>query len=177
MLYIFDMWFLNRVEKFSHWWQRMFGQDCFWLARQMVVISIITNFICGLMFMGIALEDILTSILCGLVSLIWLPYIALTESGVRKAQKDFLSNPEKLASKERLNFVLMLSSTVVLLVGGISIFLAGFILHVPIVYFCACDPLSPSKSKARKRLESAIGAIKDALSPSSRPEPVPIPSR
>src|SRR3989344_2756636 len=32
-MHAFGLWVIERFEKFSHKFQRMFGRDCFWLAR------------------------------------------------------------------------------------------------------------------------------------------------
>ena len=39
MLIEIDVWLLGKLEKFSHWFQKLTGKNCFWLAKMAAVLA------------------------------------------------------------------------------------------------------------------------------------------
>src|SRR3989344_9019197 len=37
MLIRTDLWLLERLEKFAHWFQKLTGKNCFWLSRIFII--------------------------------------------------------------------------------------------------------------------------------------------
>jgi hypothetical protein len=173
-----DTWLLNRFENFSHWWQRTFGQDCFWWARKTVLASMVMTFIGVVMIAGISLEGISAGIFNASISFMWVPFIVRIEAGIKKEPENMCANPEKLKSQDRLFFLVAMPFLAIFIFARLSVLVSlGYILYVFIMYFCACDPLPPAKSKVRQWLESALNGISKALVPKPGIVPVPIPSQ
>lgn len=183
MLIRLDLFVLEKVEKFSHWWQRMFGQDCFWWAKSLTTVSVIMAFSGAFAFLLTEAEsdfitDILVSSFAATMSFIWFPFISFVEKQAKIAYENSLGNPEKLCSRERIFFLLLLCVMMLPIMIRVHLLLGlGYMFYIPINYFCACDPLPPAKSKVRQWLKSAVSATKKVFSSTPQPVLVPVPSR
>ncbi len=168
-LVIFDAWFLDKCEKFSHRTQRILGLTCFDLARICLGIGLT---VCMPVFFFVQKEF-----------LVWgLPVSALTvfhffetysiEKITLKYSLHGLANPYK----KRMSLRITAYSSGAILIYCVSLFASLFFiipysgllfLYVCYLYFLSCDPLPPAKSKVRALIEK----IRESL----RPAPIPAP--
>lgn len=167
----FDAWLLSKFEAFSHWWQRLTGRNCFWLAR-----------VCLFFVMGYLLLDAFDWKRHG-VSDIMFPIFFLTVLysfgllGINKLEKEsadaqsrYCANPGKVVCVHiRVGLILFLSFLLVFEPLSPQPFLL-----LSMCYFCFCDPLPPAKSKVRQQLERMKEAVADIFTPAPMPQPIPI---
>jgi hypothetical protein len=112
MLHRFDAWLIDKFERFSHKWQRMFGQDCFWWARAALIFS-------GIIYTTGAFIDtgwIVTVVVGGMVNIsLFCLYNIGYKPIISRARKDNLSG---LANKEKLDgCVIRLVLSIWLMIG------------------------------------------------------------
>lgn len=189
---IIDFWLLGRLEKFAHWWQKLAGKNCFWLARAAVVCY-------GLLIVAILVPSILygknlvavTMPVILIVAAFFTVFhhfkmIKYKERIVSGMQEAGLSNPFKIIDSDwrtvalLIIFLCMLAVVVNSVTGGsvsgyfISIML-GFLVFLDGLsyYFSACDPLPPAKSKIKEWKEKSVNAVKGVFAPAPQPSPVP----
>ena len=171
MLFQFDSWLLEKIEKFSHGWQKTFGLDCLWLAKLcsgFVVVSFLGTYI------GIIIYQRISS----------------QENEIRKHRESGYVNPERIQNMH--GRILLLCISTMALFAGILDYLTSsnqykFLILVmasvcftfmPMAfYFFACSPLPPAKSKVRKWLENTAEFLKGLAAPTPQPVPIRIPSR
>lgn len=192
MLTIIDFWLLGRLEKFAHWWQKLTGKNCFWLARAAVVCY-------GLLLVAILVPSILSGKnLAAIIMPVILIVAALfavfhhfvmikyKERIVSDMQEANLSNPFKIIDSNwrtvaLLVILLCMLAAVVNSVtrGNISGYFISIMLGLLIFldglsyYFFACDPLPPAKSKIKEWKEKFVSAVKGIFAPAPQPSPVP----
>ena len=170
-MFAFDQWILDKCEKFSHKIQRTFGITCFGLARICLILSFL------LFSVSSFYEYWLWGIIAPLVSL--MPALDLyqrtfyVERRTASLALRGLANPGKndgvlrLVSCSLIWFLLMLLFSM----GGSAIYyfflVKWVILLILHLYFMACNPLPPAKSRVRVLIEK----IRESLIP--HPEPIP----
>lgn len=194
MLLTFDQRLLDKFERFSHWWQKTFGQDCFWLARMAAILF-------SLSLLVFVISEIWWRKPNGKIGaelwlLEWIPgyllfsWIEQVDKKVHKMHIRSLANQLKM---ELIYIRIFLLFTVPIYIAATFYVLSTTAPYVPIIYrligahfylwliptfyFISCDPLPPAKSKVRKWLESFTTAIKRFFALPPQPAPVRIPSR
>lgn len=156
---ILDAWLLNQHERFSHWTQKMFGIDCFMLAKLCVSGSLLS---CIAYAMGeyffpyfpMSPSEYRSPLfLIGCIVLAIGGYQAAL--AIEKGVKGGLANKAKRSDHNRLGFtavifVLTAFHQYLLYYPNLhtsllfSFFGIVFTLwHIPVIYFVSCDPLSP----------------------------------
>ena len=194
MLIRFDSWLLEKFEKFSHWWQKLTGKDCFWLARFSAASPIAyTTIILVAAYVYEGLDGLFFQ------SMFFVLYITINltlgfdlkrmEEEVERDQLKGCSNYSKLDVFGR-----MVGLCVLPFMGCVLIAISRTLLyHTPIFYliingfapvswltalmFACCDPLPPAKSKVRKWLENMAERAKKLIAPIPELVPIRIPSR
>ena len=182
MLHKFDVWLIDKFERFSHKWQRMFGQDCFWWARVALAFSAISLFMYVFSFLSITVAHIVLCIVISPLSLgIWYMNIRDAEERVKMSHRVGLSNPLKQTAYQFRIALIVISVfflCLAILIGHFLLFLVAASLFITTLdYFISCDPLPPSKSKVRQKLEAGIKKAKEFLAPEPELMPIPVPSR
>jgi len=191
MLIEIDVWLLRKLEKFSHWFQKLTGKNCFWLAR----VATACYFCFGLAVTAFYILSKETSmiILYSLSSLIILAVaismfkmLKFKEEIVLDASNIGLVNPFKILDYPIRTLTLIFTpicsfrEIAGILDGGVSIILVfigifGNLLfwYGLFYYFSACDPLPPAKSKVKEWKEKFVNAVKGVFAPVPRPVPAP----
>lgn len=179
-----DNGLLTKFEKFSHKWQKLTGKNCFWLAK----LSAVCGAIFGTLFIGLGILIQPKTGIIGFPLIFFLFFgtilsvkiIRLTETMVELMNLLGLSNPTKITMKNQrvlsvFFFVFFFSLVASVGLSNPVFFLMAFyaVSEVAEVYFTACDPLPPAKSKIRQWLESLVSAAKKAVSISPAPVPAP----
>jgi len=159
----FDEWLISSIfERFTQWFQEMFGHNCFWLARLCMTIWCLLDVM--MMLFGVRWyfhpesEMNFTSfaISCIFSVLIVLFYFKMAYSAEKKAREALrkqLSNPEKREWVLRL-ILFWLSIFTVYYIGFIPDLIAAIFSLNMFFGLIACDQLPPSKSKVREWFES-----------------------
>lgn len=196
MLQIVDGFISNKIEKFAHWWQKITGKDCFWLAKAAAVCYGLfgTAIMANIMLKG---KEAAVTAICSIVAFLcmalaagFIKQIKFKQEIVSIAHSRGLANPFKIIdygvriSAVFLSPICSLSEVLSLLQGRLSFLLIFtgifgniFLWILLLYYFSACDPLPPAKSKVRQWLEKVVSAAKEALSPTPQPQPIPVESR
>lgn len=195
-MYKFDEWLLIKHEKFAQRWQKLWGTDCFFLARLALyislgfalVFSISENFFTEIHVENRASDAVL--MIAILLASSGFQFVSAREKRVKKDQLSGLANVFYNDSEIRLHigFMALLMSSILSycifadLRVNVIFALCGAcvpIMHIFEIYFSSCSPLPPSKSKVRKLLESGFEFLRKSLTPKPRRilAPVPIPSR
>ena len=182
---ILDKTLLDFFERFSHWFQEMFGKDNFWLAR---VFSWFFCFLCFYTWLVPIQNFPQIPIIDSLMFFLMRWKIREGESSVSYSGDNPSKNKMAISSWEQgsrlrwLIFFIVISilsirsyalnnfETSSLLMAIVNI--AKFICIVCIFYLAACTPKPPSKNKVRKFVEG-IGKKIRTLIPSHEPVPVP----
>ncbi|KKU51978.1 MAG: hypothetical protein A3H69_02900 [Candidatus Sungbacteria bacterium RIFCSPLOWO2_02_FULL_47_9] len=190
-MHAFGLWVIERFEKFSHKFQKMFGRDCFWLAR-----ACLASYVLGCAFGTVMLllyEHFAAAL--GLVVLN-LP-IAL---GVPGYLKDIKNREDEVWRKPGLANILKLRAEFCTMLIGCSLLVCStsflfyrftaprvwspyflilscnFMLVLFMMIFRCCDPMPPAKSMFEKFKNTSIERIKElSVSGSLQPAPVRIP--
>lgn len=168
-------------QKFAHWFQRLTGKTCFFLGKWMFALSSATLTVQSTVFLFTSSrkwESFLTLFLALMHGLlVW--RLETKERSWEKGPKEFLNEDRAIFLHVR---VLCFMAMVPLNVWQVLSFTIGgdvidglealwTFLYVSGLYFSACTPLPPSKSKIRKLWESALASLDNALSPSFEPVP------
>jgi len=135
-----DTWILNTTEKFSHWWQKLTGLDCFWCAHYSLIVC--TGFMMGLGYMSwysveIFVEDdyveVLTKIMIlglvlALVFYAWKMsrHIKNIRNKTSEAHKQGLANPYKILGAIARNNVLEIAIIATMLCLAFNFSLISF---------------------------------------------------
>lgn len=191
MLQKIDWFVLGKFEKLAYWWQKLTGKDCFWLAKLCLVILLTgfaADYLVKIWLLNTGAPRIGSLAVYVFIAIFW--YHHINSSQVDTYQKIGFGNENKLKFKAIRVFIaigdfLSMISTVFELIKSVDVM--HFFLHliyaiiaialVSMVYFAACDPLPPAKSKVRQWLEKIVSAAKDAFSPAPQPQPIPVESR
>lgn len=196
MLFSLGSRIIDKFEKFSHWWQKLTGFDCFWLAR-----------LCLFLFAGSIIFPLSISAFYELphndnwyVLLVFIVFLALVpkfmgsikrdEERLKNAAGERTANINKLVCPDICCFLLFyaiisfcinswsygmfLKSTPAVV---ITIMSTKWIWISFSLFFRSCDPLTLDKSKVRQWLEKFAEAVKGIFTPIPEPVPVRIPSR
>ncbi len=189
----FDQWILNKFESFSCWWHKIFGQDCFWFAKQSALffsLSLLVYF-AGVLLYEPKHLDVSTSLLIELVPGILLyRWVNRLEKTVQDLQMRSLANHLKfdlapvriLCSLVIPPFILKMFFLISTATPNVPLFFkvlgASFLFWLVItLYFGSCDLPPATKSKARKWLESFAASLGNVFMPRPQPVPIRIPSR
>lgn len=167
MFFTIDVWLLEKCERFSHWWQRLFGNDCFWLARMCTIFYALSILLCEV---GALWQEHITAVMLPwllLVSPFTYKRVCKIEELVLRMQDRGLANPFKIMGQELRvkSFILAVAAE-----GGFLLIFIGVAPHLSFVfslvglgifcwyillnYFVSCDPLPPAKSKIGEWMES-----------------------
>ena len=185
MLRAFDTWFLDTCEHFSHRWQKTFGQDCFWLAKVTLLISLTGQ----ITFTGIKVWYGFIFSLGSIFGLIfaypmWFLLIKTREKITLRLQKNGTANPEKL-NRIRLPMLIFIFFMIGFLtfttriaypqiaMKWLAVNIIAWLLFSLADYLSSCNPLPPGRAKIKEWYE----AFKHSLVPAT-PElaPIKIPS-
>lgn len=165
MLIRIDQWLITKFEKFAHWFQRMSGLDCFWLARQCHIVRMLSAGI--ILVTGISGSSIVIVTLWAVLVAVAIHDIARVAKIKRRAIKNMESgcaNPLKHEDTiTRLINTTLIALGLVVLILEISLristvfgllYCTWAVSHSFGEYFQACDPLPPCKSRVREWLRS-----------------------
>lgn len=191
MLTIIDLWLLGRLEKLAHWWQKLTGKNCFWLARVAAICHgfiIVVGVVPGALLMTrrpiIAAISGIMMILALYATIRFLKMIKNIERIVLGLHESNLSNPLKVKDcdwRTVILFVILLCFFIM----TINLTTGYFILYFSITlgtlmswqglvyYFSACDPLPQAKSRIKEWKEKFVNAAKGIFAPAPQPSPVP----
>lgn len=191
MLEKIDASLLEKIEKFTHWWQKTFGQDCFWWAKVFIVLFIV--FMNSFAVLGILFGNKFDPILFGSFMLTLLsPLVFLTikiaQARAYQNQVSGLANECKLFLQDKRLMMLVIFNGV-----GFAWGLFEYLQNIPIYivalcplgfsclgiayYALSCDPLPPAKSKVKIWLENFMEKTKEFLTPQPALVPVPVRNR
>jgi hypothetical protein len=167
----FDAWLIDKFERLSHKTQKTLGQDCFWLARLCLLVSLLPLFV-------ICYDDasLLRSLLIPiLVGAIFFGYISVIEEDTKRGQVKKLANTAKQMWGWRITIIFTFLLVNYMLPQAPLVIFGIF--GTCLVYFMSCDPdpLSPSESKAWQWFKSKIDKIREKSA--QDPKPAPVPSR
>lgn len=193
-----DSLLLNWLGKFSGWFQKMTGKNCFWLSRIFLVWG-------GMNFFGIWQTDVIDALMNkgyngarGLAWPIFLSCLVIVSTtglwfiskydekrALRHIEQGYM-NPFKLS---HYHFRLFSFSVFVFAVclsvslfwkpsaaNALGVFFGvnGWLGNVLHDYFMACNLLPPSKSKIKELREKFSAFVRNIFSPFPTPAPVPI---
>ena len=179
-----DIWLLGKLEKFSHWFQKLTGKNCFWLAKIAAVCHgfIIVSILIPGIFFGDQTVVIVSGILMVFTFFTVFKHFALIkhrELVVLNAREESLSNPFKVLDYDwriTILFVVLLC-LFIMVIGYFPVFgaMLAFLIFWQglLYYFSACDPLPPAKSKVKEWKEKFVNAVKGVFAPAPRPVPAP----
>ena len=187
----FDLWSLNRLEKFAQKTQRDIGIDCFlWAKICVILFALLIS--CNAFFVqyysyplkGWWVSSVLFFFL--FVALTMWNVTSLTERTIKNAFSHGLGNFLKLQSEYRFLYIfgdfiisilcwifsdIIIERTAIFAWLGIS----GSCMFPLWLYFVSCDPLPPAKSRVREWLESVAKSAKEFLAPMPAPIPATTP--
>ena len=181
MLYQIDNWLLGNLEKFSHYWQKLIGKNCFFFARIAALFAGVFMFFSFFLVTsyGQATLEEGNSFILFFWFLVPMPFVLTLfsfkiikniEIIVLDKNSKGLSNPLKIFAMSRLRgfsvLLIALSSMYFFIVLDdifMQVFIYFFIALVFYIisdYFLACDTLPPKKSKLKNWLEKSKNYIK-----------------
>ena len=189
MMINFDLWSLNRLEKFAQKTQRDIGIDCFlWAKICVILFALLIS--CNAFFVqyysyplkGWWVSSLLFFFLFVALTM-WNVTSLVVERAVKDASSRGLSNPLKLRSEYRFLYIFgaFLVSLLCWVFSNIAtertasfawLGILGSLMFPLWLYFVSCDPLPPAKSRVREWLESVAKSAKEFLAPT--PEPIPV---
>lgn len=191
MLQTIDWFVLGKFEKFAHWWQRLTGKDCFWLAKLCLILWLTgsaAEYLIKIWLFNAGAPRIGLLAIDALLAIFW--YHKILSSQFDTYQKIGFSNKNKLEFKvvrifmAIATFFTMIAIIFKLLKNADAVYFSSYLIYAVIAimvfsmaYFTSCDPLPPAKSKVRQWLEKVVSAAKEALSPTPQPQPIPVESR
>lgn len=195
MLYKFDTWLLEKIEKFAQWWQKMFGQDNFWWSRCFAV----SFTLCCAIYAFAATHNAYPIKNWWIYFYFLLFSIAPNISGVYhyveyNKQKTYQNLEKGIMNTLKLQLVemrllylffcpLILSICALLMKLTCRAHISYWLLTLPTIsgfamvfmlYCVSCNPLPPAKSKVKIWLENFVEKAKEFLSPAPQPIPIPI---
>ena len=188
MLIEIDVWLLGKLERFSHWFQKLTGKNCFWLAKIAAIFHglLIVVILMSGVFLGNQAIAIVSGIMVMFAFFVVFKHFALIkhrERVVLSTQEKSLSNPFKVLDYDCRAIVLfiILLCFFIMAINLIGYFLFYFgamlaflmFLQGLLYYFSACDPLPPAKSKVKEWKEKFVNAVKGVFAPAPRPIPAP----
>lgn len=187
-----DQWILEEgFQRFTDWFQKLTGKDCFWVATFLVqacmCFQVSAPFLLG---NGEKTEEIMLALFGGIgFTLLCLTPMLFIVSERRRiafqAVQRGLQNPLKLNSGVRLFISAVNTITVTygimtaLSAKSFSVMLSGidlaviFTVYGPVIYLSSCTPLPPAPSKLGEWAKSLWGRTKEAI-PVPAPQPIPI---
>ena len=185
MLIEIDVWLLRKLEKFAHWFQKLTGKNCFWLAKIAAVFHGL--FIVVILMPGVFLGNQAIAIVSGILMMFTFftvfkhfTLIKHRERVVLSARKKNLSNPFKVLDYDwRITVLFVILLCLFIMVIDYFLFYFGAMLAFLmfwqglLYYFSACDPLPPAKSKVKEWKEKFVNAVKGVFAPAPRPVPAP----
>ena len=101
MLIEIDVWLLGKLERFSHWFQKLTGKNCFWLAKIAAIFHglLIVVILMSGVFLGNQAIAIVSGIMVTFAFFVVFKHFALIkhrERVVLSTQEKSLSNPFKV---------------------------------------------------------------------------------
>jgi len=189
MLIRTDLWLLERLEKFAHWFQKLTGKNCFWLSRIFIIwgaMNLIGPYQLDILEGRRLAAPILLSFLflIGAIGL-WRQSRRKEEQVSRMNERGY-ANPFKITSFSfRIIWLLLMAFNVIvslisllshspLFPAYVLFFLLNYVLSwVLYEYFSACDLLPPAKSRVKEWKEKFVNVVKGVFAPVPRPVPTP----
>ena len=155
----FDQFLIEVIfERFAHWFQRLTGKTCFWMARfSMCVLFVTIGIDIGVSLCQYKAADLLMNVIVGgfLISVI--------PGAIQKVERKVVPGVRNYLAIATWP-VLIRSYSVITLMLNLIFFPAlqkpptgqvGYLALIMTIYFMSCTPLPPGKSKIKKWLESA----------------------
>src|SRR3989344_3452323 len=143
MLIQLDIWLLNQFELFTHWFQKLTGKDCFWLAKgTLLIFWIIFPSRLTLSFTPSAVLLLGFGVAASTSSLIF------DERRTKGLQLKNLGNPKKTSSWWMLRIFVVFFTLHGPIFGDMDSL--AFFFYACSFYFAACDSLPPGRSKVRE---------------------------
>ena len=182
MLIEIDVWLLGKLEKFSHWFQKLTGKNCFWLAKMAAVFHGLI--IVVILMPGVFLGDQTVAIVSGILMMftfftVFKHFALIKHRELVVLREENLSNPFKVLDYDwriTILFVILLC-LFIMVIGYFPVFgaMLAFLIFWQglLYYFSACDPLPPAKSKVKEWKEKFVNAVKGVFAPAPQPSPVP----
>src|SRR3989344_7197317 len=190
MLIRIDLWLLERLEKFAHWFQKLTGKNCFWLSRIFIIWGAM-NFI-GPHQLNILKENHKLTVLILIAGIVSVCAIGLWRQSKRHEKEVLRMNERGHANSFKITSFSFRIIWLLLAIFAIIISLILLLLHLPSFktydaffllnyalswvlygYFSACDPLPPAKSRVKEWKEKFVNAVKGVFAPVPRPVPAP----
>ena len=187
MLIEIDVWLLGKLEKFSHWFQKLTGKNCFWLAKIAAVCHGLL--IVVILMPGVFLGDQTVAIVSGILMMftfftVFKHFALIKHRELVVLREENLSNPFKVLDYDwriTILFVILLCLFIMainLMIGYFLFYFSAMLaflmfLQGLLYYFSACDPLPPAKSKVKEWKEKFVNAVKGVFAPAPQPSPVP----
>lgn len=179
MIFDIEMWLLERFEKFGHWWQKLSGKDCFWLAFRCLDILSLSIFIVALtLLLYHYYQDGLATLILFMLPSRGYMTVLVQRKHTYWLQEKGLANPYKsnliLERLVYLVFIPIINHLYAIMMiedsqlPFLSKLIGSYMLLwiIPAVYFSCCDPLPPVKVKQwqenRKRAKEKKRALKEA---------------
>lgn len=170
-----DQGLIDQFERFSHWFQRLTGLDCFWLAKRSFDLALIFAFV-SIYLTARVLPNVSSfiSILVFLVLRLESECIATDyyEDSAGDTKNNVRVDPTYIRTRKLLTFLTFLaicaiqfdlamqyynSHDLTLLADAIG-FLFG-------PYFMACTPLPPGNSKFSQLIKSLTAKLSPSINP------------
>lgn len=158
-----DAWLICRFERFAHWFQRMTGLDCFWLAKNSFILKLLSVII--LIIVHLIKPHWLTAI--------WFLNSLVAYSEIRECEKlakDYYPLSGTANVKKITNFferwcsfaMVILDVSFAMLFRDVDFYLpSGWAIAWALgEWFSSCDPLPPCQSKIKEWLKSFKAAPK-----------------
>ncbi len=183
----FDVWLLDRFQRFAEWWQKLTGKDCFFLARLMIACHMLHMATIGLFVLIFTEKSPFDHMPAILISTVWLYIIRVLET---EARSDISRGCRNRGYIDFIAFRLVVIIANPLILGGTLKIYFGlelpfafalfsslcFVWYIPFAYFLSCTPLPPAKSKIREWIESFSASLREFVVHSPVPAPVRVPS-
>ncbi len=172
-------------QPFAHWFQKLTGKDCFFLARTSSFVLLTTGLISDSFEQNHLRSPVIIAFSTPMTLMIFFvawSCIALSQRFMDKAnegQAAAVGNPVRHMSRSVrmvvVGFWFLESRLLVSVILHPTIGESAGRLYLPcviaILYFVACTPLPPAKSKIRVLLEKARSYLASVREPDLQPEP------
>jgi len=170
MIFASDQWILDKYERFGYWFQKMFGLDCFFLARACCVFGYIL--IACWAYADKGYLSLVLAVVLGIPPfLVGFLITTKIEQIVKKEAASGFSNFLKTKGNTlRVPWLFIFAVLSFIDIGRArySFWMSGWeTVLISLMYFMSCDPMTPTKSKVRKALEK----LRERFSPAPQTAP------
>lgn len=185
MLVKIDLWLLYRLEKFAHWWQKLTGKNCFWLAKKFSLLGGLSScYFIAVSYFTFRTDPFLAGVL-SLVGFILCLEVLHVLSLIKIIETIVLDPPNPFKYIKQIDRIFTIVSYPICAVMWAFMIYSAYLFSLPTAIFCAsafiwiviarylkcCDPLPPAKSRVKEWKEKFVNAVKGIFAPVPQPNP------